>query len=237
MKLNKKQKRTATIASMAALLAVVLGMGGQTFAKYISTKSYSETATVAKWGIVVNVDGTGLFGTDYTGGAIVNSNGAGVSSASTVIAPGTSGSVSFKISGQSQVSSKVTVALTTTEVCLYASDSDNYYPIKYKLNNGSSDVATGTAADINTYFADNLNKEYSPNAAAFAYNYTLTWSWAFESGNDELDTQLGLLIAAENEADDEKKAAMLAVVEDKYEGSSETTYSFGLAVTVEQTNK
>ena len=39
MKLNKKQKRTATIASMAALLAVVLGMGGQTFAKYITTNT------------------------------------------------------------------------------------------------------------------------------------------------------------------------------------------------------
>ena len=47
MKLNKKQKRTATIASMAALLAVVLGMGGQTFAKYITTDNATAQATVA----------------------------------------------------------------------------------------------------------------------------------------------------------------------------------------------
>ena len=54
MKLNKKQKRTATIASMAALLAVVLGMGGQTFAKYVTTnRAEAEQATVAKWGVVI----------------------------------------------------------------------------------------------------------------------------------------------------------------------------------------
>ena len=57
MKLNKKQKRTATIASMAALLAVVLGMGGQTFAKYTTTtKTESNTAVVAKWGVVIKAD-------------------------------------------------------------------------------------------------------------------------------------------------------------------------------------
>ena len=59
MKLNKKQKRTATIASMAALLAVVLGMGGQTFAKYITTATVpAQNATVAKWGVITTVSGT-----------------------------------------------------------------------------------------------------------------------------------------------------------------------------------
>ena len=53
MKLNKKQKRTATIASMAALLAVVLGMGGQTFAKYTETHvAKTGQATVAEFGFV-----------------------------------------------------------------------------------------------------------------------------------------------------------------------------------------
>ena len=60
MKLNKKQKRTATIASMAALLAVVLGMGGQTFAKYVTTTDVeSEYAVVAKWGFVLQQKSSG----------------------------------------------------------------------------------------------------------------------------------------------------------------------------------
>ena len=68
MKLNKKQKRTATIASMAALLAVVLGMGGQTFAKYITTtQTETHTAVVAKWGFVLQQkSSTPLFKDNYT---------------------------------------------------------------------------------------------------------------------------------------------------------------------------
>ena len=65
MKLNKKQKRTATIASMAALLAVVLGMGGQTFAKYITTQETADTATVAKWGLTAQIDASTMFGSAY----------------------------------------------------------------------------------------------------------------------------------------------------------------------------
>ena len=45
---------------MAALLAVVLGMGGQTFAKYITTTAApTQSAVVAKWGVVIQSLGNG----------------------------------------------------------------------------------------------------------------------------------------------------------------------------------
>lgn len=203
MKLNKKQKRTATIASMAALLAVVLGMGGQTFAKYITTATVpAQNATVAKWGVITTVSGTNTtdktaFRTDYDN----------VASADTdfVVAPGTTGSLILEIGGTPEVSAQVSIDMNVTqEVHL-----DTYYPITWtlKVDSGAEetynanrdtsmkdpDSSKGIAAAVSgldyTYDVD------AGPAPVLAKKIVLTWNWDFDDNGagtyDTIDTALG----------------------------------------------
>ena len=235
MKLNKKQKRTATIASMAALLAVVLGMGGSTFAKYIETETTSsQQATVAKWGVVITADATDMFGTDYTNGISVDrdeNTGAGVSAAGIapgdVVAPGTGGSTTVSISGVPEVSSKITFDVTGTELGIYTNGSLAYEPIRWSVaktgENGTDGLTSGTLAQLKAYF-ENEEAEYAPNDS-LAVTYVITWRWAFDSEEaahiiDANDTKLGNIVAGtETDTDDV------------------TTFTFGISVTVAQTKK
>lgn len=236
MKLNKKQKRTATIASMAALLAVVLGMGGQTFAKYIETETTtSKTATVAKWGVVINANATDMFGTDYTDGVSVKrseNTGAGVSAAGVapagdVVAPGTGGSTTVSISGTPEVSSKITFAVTGTPIGIY-DEIISYEPIRWTVvktgENGTTGLPSGsTFAQLQTYFTKET-AEYDPNDSLSA-TYVISWRWAFDKDEanhiiDDNDTKLANIVAGiETDANDV------------------TEFTFGISVTVEQTEK
>ena len=137
MKLNKKQKRTATIASMAALLAVVLGMGGQTFAKYIETNEVKDqTAVVAKWGVVIQNSIEGIDGaTGKTVFSKENDAGTVESSSQNVVAPGTEGGVTIKITGVPQVAAKISFALTIDDVSL--TGPSTYYPIVWTITEGA----------------------------------------------------------------------------------------------------
>ena len=52
-----KKRSLFIVVAMVLLLAVVLGMGGTTFAKYITSKDVPvESATVAKWGYVITAN-------------------------------------------------------------------------------------------------------------------------------------------------------------------------------------
>ena len=185
MKLNKKQKRTATIASMAALLAVVLGMGGQTFAKYITTATVeTNQATVAKWGVVINTSaakGTNsktMFSKNYEDGD--------VSAELESVAPGTEGSLSITISGAPEVKTNIAFDVNNDYKRVYF---DTYEPIVWKIND---DICgeKGTMSEM-VYDFKNLTKTYSVGES-FANTYKISWSWVFSSGdaNDILDTKL-----------------------------------------------
>ena len=135
----KNMKRKALIvAVMALLLVAILAMSVSTFAKYTtSATTGSNTATVAKWGFVVNAQAGGLFadqygGTDsgladaYVSGdtVFVDANGSG-----NVVAPGTTGSLTFSITGTAEVRSQVTVTASGTDVALtYDSDGAGSLP-------------------------------------------------------------------------------------------------------------
>lgn len=207
MKLNKKQKRTATIASMAALLAVVLGMGGQTFAKYIETETAKTgQVTVAKWGVVINANFDSLFAKEYYSASSTSTKGSdsdtiSVSSSSKTVAPGTKGSVSIDIKGQPEVSSKITVTATGLDIGIYpstpASGTATYAPVKWTVNDGLSNVVeNGTIADIETYFNNNVEGTFGPGTE-LDKAWTISWAWAFSTSddNDELDTYLGNVAA------------------------------------------
>lgn len=186
MKLNKKQKRTATIASMAALLAVVLGMGGQTFAKYISTQDVAATATVAKWGFVVNEqlqsDAAGMFKNTYENGGKVIAK-----ATDPIVAPGvTGGSFTISVSGNAEVRAQFAVRLTDGFEDVYLKDgSTTYYPIKWTVTSGGTATNYESLAALQT--ALNTNKIFDETVEVgnnVSKSYTISWDWAFEDNDD-----------------------------------------------------
>lgn len=199
MKLNKKQKRTATIASMAALLAVVLGMGGQTFAKYTETHvAKTGQATVAEFGFVVTTNVDNLFGTQYgrqntedAYATIANKDGKiSVKGADSTVAPGTSGYMTISVDGISEVSAELTIALTAfKDVFVEENSIQIYNPIRWTLEEGSNKVFENLkTAEIADELAD-YSVSLEP-AQSVSKKFTLTWTWDF-SIDDAMDTVLG----------------------------------------------
>ena len=112
MKKNKMM-RLASILLVCVLLTTSVISG--TFAKYVTTDSASDTARVAKWGVVASINGN-LFGATYDQSEEIishNSIAASVSSSNAnelVVAPGTNNddALTLSVSGNPEVSTKVT---------------------------------------------------------------------------------------------------------------------------------
>ena len=142
--------------------------------------------------------------------------------------------ITFTINGTPEVATQVTASLGETKDVFIKYDSDSngsldatYYPVVFTLthtygagaqsikgaadavsvtctNDGSTDVVTGTLADIQKVLVK-LSELMTKNAPGYVYNDTfkLTWAWAFEHGSNPtekelfngLDTQLGNLMA------------------------------------------
>ena len=205
---KENKKKVVTLSAMAALLAVVLGMGGKTYAKYFTESNVpAQTATVAKWGFVINVGNKDLFGENYdASGAIVADGNASAVIVSgrtdtKVIAPGAKGSLTVTVGGSAEVNTIVTLnpgASTWTEVQLTDSkgtvdtaDDFVYNPMNW-TSTGSYKV--GTAAEVslaatgaeNIYtklnaFADPVSNGIFVKAGeTFTLTLNLSWDWEFE---------------------------------------------------------
>ena len=194
MKLNKKQKRTATIASMAALLAVVLGMGGQTFAKYVTTtETKADTAVVAKWGFVLKQKGSDtLFKKSYGDATALSST------TSAIVAPGTSGSIEYHVTGLAEVDATITFTLTNYAPVFLSDGTATYYPITWKVN------GEAFAIDNEAPFTAQVMKAYDYTAGtelsvdSDAGKILIEWEWKINNATsnltytvDEADTLLG----------------------------------------------
>lgn len=250
MKLNKKQKRTATIASMAALLAVVLGMGGQTFAKYITTtETGTVQATVAKWGYVINANATGMFKNSYeteTTPAPNGADGVSVKATNAKVAPGTSGSMTITVTGVSEVDATVSFTTGDTEWQdvkltdnIAVDKTTGYNPVLWTLTGEDSTIKNASLADVENYFktktfhfeAEDYNS--AQNASKVNISYTLSWAWAFEKGNEDhnkhindyYDTLLGRAGTA-TQVNSEK----IGTVDHTYSYVTEINFSLGVTV-------
>ena len=223
MKLNKKQKRTATIASMAALLAVVLGMGGQTFAKYYTTNNApASQATIAKWGVVIKntvQEGTEVFKDDY--GTVKSSD------ERDVVAPNTSGTYGLLVTGNPEVKVKVTIDLTIQDIFVETAEG-TYYPIVWTLNDQKFNGADA-ASDLEE--AVDSIETYAANKNLAEVNFTLSWEWAFDNST-KVSTEVGYNAKA-NDFD-----TLLGDIAAGKAGVSytdaETTLIVGVTATVEQ---
>jgi hypothetical protein len=81
-----------------------------TFAKYTTSGTANDEARVAKWGVVLNVQGNGTaFSTAYDAGEASTVES---SNQQKVVAPGTEGSLfAFSIEGQPEVDAQVKIEL------------------------------------------------------------------------------------------------------------------------------
>lgn len=207
---KKDNRKSIFVIGLLLLLVAVIGFGGYTLSKYVTEKNASGKASVAKWGFTVSADATNLLGKEYKyNGASSTVNGdQGITvkaktSEGNIVAPGTTGSMTFTIAGSAEVKAKVEIAFTANKdvVLEYkkGGTAGTYNPVKWTLKKGEDIlVENSTLAAI----ADELNKAVydetiNPGASyTNAGTYTIEWVWAFDDTTanpdaDKLDTLLG----------------------------------------------
>lgn len=253
---SRKSKKLFVIIAMVLMIGLVAGMGAMTYSRYVTSGSSGDkSATAAKWGFVVTVDATDLFGQGYVAAsegslATVTAKDSGVavkaSGDTNVIAPGTTGSMTISISGSAEVLAKLSITSTGTisEICL-----GDYYPVKWTLKEGTTTI-------VDAKKLSDVIKELKDTSETFAAgatcnkNYTLSWEWALEVGDTDAakevtnakDTLIGYKAAGKG----------FNVVKDIYVGSTilnsivsteeaynaiVTSTSFNLTISVEQIQK
>lgn len=206
---KRSNLKSFIIIGLLLLLVAVIGFGGYTLSKYLTSQPASGTANVAKWGFEIKTDATKLFGTNYkwdgtASNSIVEagSEGLTVKAANNAVAPGTTGSLTFSIKGSAEVKAQIKIAMTEVkDINLNYNNSDgtatDYYPVKWTLIKKGTTTETlvndGKLSEVET--ALNKTADYEAGATAINDEYTLSWTWAFSTNddNDILDTTLGMI--------------------------------------------
>lgn len=217
---KKDNRKSIFVIALLLLLVAVIGFGGYTLSKYVTKKSETGSASVAKWGYEIKTDASNLFGKDYkfatnsstvtndTTGLTVSANNADRTNR---VAPGTTGFMTFEVTGKAEVLSQIKISISDTDfsdvVLNYTEGEDTavqtYAPVKWTLKKEGETAALvdgKTLADVKTALA-NLYKTSTAVNTEINDKYTLSWAWAFETGenagqkaeNNELDTLLGMI--------------------------------------------
>ena len=177
-----KTKKSSMMVRLVAVLAVVMMFTmcfvGGTFAKYTSSGTGTDSATVAKWDIRVN--GSEIATSDtFTFDLFQTITDSDLTSAETdiapadgsIIAPGTSGKFSIAIQNLSQVNATYAIDYTVTNT--------GNIPVEFSTN--------GTDWKTNI---DELDVTGITIGLGTDTTVTVQWKWAFD-GNDTTDTNLG----------------------------------------------
>ena len=186
---QRSQRRSSMMVRLVAVLAVVMMFTmcfvGGTFAKYTSSATGTDSATVAKWDIKVggtNIATNDTFTFDLFK-TIKDSNGTADETDmspvdGTIIAPGTRGSFDIVIKNDSQVNATYAIDYTVTNT--------NNIPVKFSVD------GTNWFDDIN--YLDVRSVAINMGATA---TVTVQWMWEFERiDGDTQDTTLGSAASA-----------------------------------------
>ena len=185
--MNNTRKRSSMMVRLVAVLAVTMMFTmcfvGGTFAKYTSSATGTDSATVAKWSFkVVETDIAttdtftfDLFKTIKDSDGINNETEMNPVDGS-IIAPGTQGSFDLVLTNASQVTAQYAIDYTVTN--------NNDIPVKFSVDGGSNwtnDLADVAASD-------------STKLAANSGTTTIKvqWKWDFNGSDDSFDTALGI---------------------------------------------
>ena len=211
---RKNNKKAAVIIALLLALIALLCYGGYTLSKYVTGSSKTGTAQVAKWGYTMKVDGSNLFGKNYkfdgvASKATADSDGLTVKASGdyNVIAPGTTGSMTFTIKGHAEVKALIAMGITPEkDIILKVQKTGGkeivYSPVKWTLKKNGV-VVTGAEnttleAVAATFHHDPVVGLKKAGDELAETTYELIWSWAFEGTEtftgitvNELDTIFG----------------------------------------------
>lgn len=182
MKNNLRQIRTLAIIVLILILALAAIAGA--YAKYTNELPGSDKARVAHWKINTNNSVGDLFAASYD-------NVTAGSDQQAVIAPGTSGSYSFDITGNVETAYTLKITATGTDE-INDKIVKGYSPIKYSFSDGTttSDNLTFDQLLAKINAIDTGATKHDPGAVNSG-TYTIGWKWAFDGQSDENDTTIG----------------------------------------------
>ncbi len=177
-KTRKNSAMVRIVAILAVTMMFTLCFVGGTFAKYTSSSTGTDSATVAKWDIKVNsvnIATTDTFNFDLFK-TITDSD---LSSAETdmdpvdgtIIAPGTSGKFDIVIKNDSQVNATYAIDYSVTNT--------NSIPVQFSVD------GTTWKTDINELDVTGVAIDMGATTTV-----TVQWKWIFD-GDDVIDTNLG----------------------------------------------
>ncbi len=211
-----KSKKSMMAVAMVLMVALVIGMGAMTYSRYITTAGDKTLqATAAKWGYVVTVSVDDMFGSTYKADDSVNGTSvttatdaesfdvvAEIGSSNLILAPGTKGSMTINVVGEAEVLAELTISVkgVTDGEDAQEIHLGDYYPIVWSISDGTT-TTTGSLDEIVTALQGG-SAIINPGSAVDK-NYTLSWSWAEETGttdeekaeNNKNDTIIGYLSA------------------------------------------
>ncbi len=238
-------KKHLTIVAVVLMVALVVGMGAMTYARYISSyDSGEQKATAAKWGFVVSANADNLFPSDYTlatgSHATKTDDGVAVDASAATLAPGTTGYVSITVNGTAEVRAQLNIALTVTSQVGY---DNTYLPIKWALTNSADFPASdewktydGIIAEVNA-----LNQTIEAGATVGGEHY-IHWCWDFETGadaaakaaNNRHDTIIGAKSAHGNDLAKINETIGGTAITSEELAKYNNVLSFSLTATIEQ---
>ena len=202
---SKKNWTLRAAVLMLALVLITSCFVGGTFAKYVTSKSGTDSARVAKFGVTVTANGD-VFAKEYDTNdqTVVGTIAKSVFSTDKVVAPGTTSNGDFvaaTITGTPEVAVRVSYKLDTATLQLenWKDGDDQFYcPLVFKVknnnNNDGKTVISGMefqtaeamkAALVNAVAA--YTKDYAPGTDLSGKNtetLTISWEWPFETGAD-----------------------------------------------------
>ena len=211
MKKNSKLMRASGI--LLVLTLITSSFVGGTFAKYVSDGDGSDSARVAKWGVVVEGQGD-AFSKEYEthDQSVKDTIGVSVKSDVAVVAPGTSGEFKgISLSGTPEVAVNIKTIATVDLSGDWTLDGSGkfYCPIIFNINGvkisgleytSEEDFEAALKAGIegaasgNVQAGVDLANPSDPRDVPTLFQKDadgkskIKWEWAFEEGHKQLDT-------------------------------------------------
>ena len=218
------KKKNVLMRSAGLLLALVLVTScfvGSTFAKYTTAADATESARVAKFGVMVTANAD-MFAKEYATDDphVVGTIAKSVISTDKVVAPGTKkeGFVASTIAGTPEVAVRVSYEAKQFELTNWTTTgTDEYCPLVFTVNGTEYKIGSAgitNVAQLQTAVKDAIKaytKDYAPGtdlSGVGADTLAISWEWPFETGtndteklaNNAKDTALGNRAAAGNAA-------------------------------------
>lgn len=199
--MKSKLMRAATLLMVLTLMTSCFV--GSTFAKYTSTATASDTATVAQWSIEYNDTQIAtteaptitfnLFDTVYE----ADTTTAEEHVSNNLIAPGTGGSFAMTIENLSEVDAKYSITMTETATIA---------PLQFTLDPSSEDNWKENLADLNM-------SEVAIAKLSGSATHTVYWRWRFEVSDSQNTADTALGIAARGSSDEIQVSATITVTQ------------------------